>query len=301
MTGDFSYRLPVAHELRDAPAAVATKHHKTATIARALGGPAGLRLQTAEVDTDLLGTFTGETPRTGTPRDTAVAKARWACQESRLDLGIGSEGSFFPHPDVGLITIQVEHVALVQPSTGLNVIGTAVAGAPWALRCTVAPDHQLGEFDTVLTEGAQRLIVRPDVARDIGSPDVTTGFDGITKGIDSIDDLRSAIHEAANHSDTGRAIVESDLRAHQCPPRHDLILAAAKDLGFRLATRCPACCTPGFGHQESRTGAPCAWCAGPTATLLHAVSSCPTCGFTQVETLPGSDHADPGTCPECNP
>lgn len=295
MTSDVGLRLPDDHELRDARAAVATKHHKTAIITRALSGPAGLRLQTAQVDTDMLGTFTGEIPRTGTPRETAIAKARWACQESGLDRGIGSEGSFFPHPDVGFITIHIEHVALVQPSTGLTVIGNAVAGAPWAVKRTVAPDHHLDEFNKVLASGTQRLIVRPEVRRN------SDGLDGITKGIGSVNELNAAVRQAAGLSDTGRAIVESDLRAHHCQPRLELILAAAKDLGLRLVTRCPSCRTPGFGHHESRTGAPCAWCGGPTATLLHDVRSCPTCRFTQVRTLPGSDRADPGTCPECNP
>ena len=69
MNDDLPHLLP--HELRGARAAVATKHDETATIARALGGPTGLRLQTAAVDTDTLGTFTGETPRPGTPSQSA--------------------------------------------------------------------------------------------------------------------------------------------------------------------------------------------------------------------------------------
>ena len=77
MNDDLPHLLP--HELRGARAAVATKHDEAATIARAraralaraLGGPTGLRLQTAAVDTDTLGTFTGETPRPGTPSQSA--------------------------------------------------------------------------------------------------------------------------------------------------------------------------------------------------------------------------------------
>ncbi|MCY7402549.1 MAG: hypothetical protein LH477_16630 [Nocardioides sp.] len=295
MTDDIPLRLPDGHELRGMGAAVATKHDKTATIARALSGPAGLWLQTAAVDTDTLGTFTGETPRSGTPRATVIAKARWACRHSGLDLGIGSEGSFFPHPEVGLITMQIEHVALTQASTGLIVIGTAIGGAPWALNRTLTRADNLDAFSEVLASGTQRLIVRPDTRS------LTDHSEAITKGIATTERLRTAVNEAIRHSESDRAIVESDLRAHHCSPRRDLIQTAARDLAHRLATRCPTCNSPGFGHHESRTGAPCAWCGGPTATLLHHVYSCPTCLFSTIETLPGTDAADPGTCPECNP
>jgi Zn finger protein HypA/HybF involved in hydrogenase expression len=299
MTDDLPLVLPNGHELRGAPAAVATKHHKTATIARALGGPAGLNLQTTTVDTDTLGTFTGETPRPGGPRQTAITKAEWACRETGLDLGIGSEGSFFPHPDIGFITMHTEHVALTQTSTGLTIIGTALDAAPWAQTHTLTPDDDLDsitdKLEQLLASGRQHLIVRPDTASaaNLG--------DGISKGIASTEQLRTAIDHAAAHSDTRRVIIETDLRAHHCPPRHTLILAAAHDLAQRLATRCPTCHSPGFGHQGSRPGAPCAWCGGPTATLLHHVYSCPACRHAEIQPIPGSHAADPGTCPECNP
>lgn len=302
MTDDVLLNLPNGHELRAARAAVGTKHHKTATIALALGGPAGLKLQTTYVDTDTLGTFTGETPRTGGARQTAITKAEWACQESGLDLGLGSEGSFFPHPDVGFITMHIEHVGLTQPSTGLTIIGSAIGAAPWVQTRTLTPEANLNaiadKLGELLASGTQRLIVRPDAET---SATTAEACDGISKGIATIEHLRTAVDHAIGHSETGRVIVETDLRAHHCPPRHDLIHAAAQDLAQRLATRCPTCHSPGFGRQESRPGAPCAWCAGPTATLLQHVYSCPACRYTEVETLPGSESADPGTCPECNP
>lgn len=293
MTDEVPRLLSHGHELSGARAAVATKHHKTATIARALGGPEGLHLQTAAVDTDTLGTFTGETPRSGTPRHAATVKARWACQDSGLDLGVGSEGSFFPHPDVGFITMHVEHVALTKAPTGLTIIGTAMGGAPWAVRRTITADDDLHAFRDLLASGAQRLIVRPAT----GSTDCA----GISKGVATIEHLHDAARTALGHDETGRAVVESDLRAHHCAPRHHLIHAAARDLALRLATRCPACASFGFGRDESRPGAPCAWCATPTATLRHHVYSCPACHHTDIQTIPGSDRADPGTCPECNP
>ncbi|UFN45127.1 DUF6671 family protein [Nocardioides okcheonensis] len=293
MSSQSPSQLPHGHDLAGARAAVATKHRKTLTIARALGGPHGLRLQTAAVDTDALGTFTGETPRPGTPRHTAAVKARWACHESGLNLGIGSEGSFSPHPEVGFITVQVEHVALIEASTGLTIVGTATGGAPWAVRRTQTPDQDLHEFRDLLASGTQRLVVRPTTPHTDGR--------GITKGIASTEHLRDAVRAAVEHDETGRATIETDLRAHHCTPRHSLIQAAARDLALRLATRCPACSSFGFGYERSRRGAPCGWCGTPTTTVRHHVYSCPACHHTDTQTLEGSDRADPGTCPECNP
>lgn len=304
MTDVLPFALPDGHELRGARAAVATKHHKTATIARALGGPTGLNLQTASVDTDTLGTFTGETPRPGSPRQTVIAKAEWAGRHSGLDLGIGSEGSFFPHPDVGFITMHIEHVALHQTSTELTIIGSATSTAAWAHTRTLSPHDSLSspdsvanEFGELLASGTQRLIVRPDTS----STPTAARASGISKGIATLAELHTAVDHALVHSATGRVIVETDLRAHHCPPRHDLIQAAAQDLAHRLATRCPACHSPGYGHHKSIPGAPCAWCASPTTTLLHHMYSCPACHHTEVEPIPGSTKADPGTCQDCNP
>lgn len=287
---------PHGHDLEGARAAVATKHHKTATIARALGGPTGLRLQTELVDTDTLGTFTPETPRAGTPREAATAKAQWACRASGLDLGIGSEGSFFPHPEFGFITMQVEYVALTRASTGLTVIGTAIAGAAWTVKRTITTDHDLDEFKLLLSSCGRRLIVRPATSTRTEGDSA-----GISKGIATTEDLRGAVSHAGGISRTGEVVVESDLRAHYCRPRRELIERAARDLAHRLATRCPRCSSIGYGCDEVRPGAPCARCGAPTATPHQRVYSCPTCRITDLVTIAGSDPADPGTCPDCNP
>lgn len=277
-------------------AAVATKHDKTPTIARALA-PVGLRLETALVDTDTLGTFTPETPRRASARDTAIAKARWACAESGLGVGIGSEGSFFPHPEVGLVTMQIEHVALLHAKSGPVVVGTALGPAAWAMKRIITVDTDLDAFGDILRCGAQRLIVRPS-SGDTTSRDSSAH---IVKGITTGEQLRRTVEELIESSGCQELVVESDLRAHHCRPRHELIHAAAQDLALRLRTCCPRCGSIGYGCEEVRTGAPCAWCATPTATPHQRVDACPACRHTNVTTLEGSAPADPGTCPECNP
>ena len=50
----------------------------------------------AEVDTDRLGTFTGEVERPGPPRETALMKARLGQGATGLPCALASEGAFGP-------------------------------------------------------------------------------------------------------------------------------------------------------------------------------------------------------------
>ena len=72
-----------------AQAVLTTKHEKAKAIALQLKAALGLKLETVEVDTDVLGTFTGEIEREGTPKETAIKKARlglhWIISIKRLE------------------------------------------------------------------------------------------------------------------------------------------------------------------------------------------------------------------------
>ena len=71
-------------------AALATMHGKEAAIAPAFRDRLGLVLETPQViDTDALGTFTGEIPRVGSMRKTAIAKARLGMAATGLALLLG--------------------------------------------------------------------------------------------------------------------------------------------------------------------------------------------------------------------
>jgi len=57
----------------------------------------------AGLDTDGLGTFTGEVERPAPPRETALLKARLAIETTGLPRALASEGSFGPHPALGFV------------------------------------------------------------------------------------------------------------------------------------------------------------------------------------------------------
>jgi hypothetical protein len=85
-------------------AVIATMHGKEAAVAPVLLARLGLVVTTAaNLDTDALGTFTGEIPRAGTIREAAISKARLGMTATGLPIGIASEGSYGPHPNIPFI------------------------------------------------------------------------------------------------------------------------------------------------------------------------------------------------------
>jgi hypothetical protein len=94
--------------------ALATMHGKDSAIAPPLRLRVGADLVVpVGLDTDALGTFTGEIERKGTMREVAIAKARLGMVATGLQLGLASEGSYGPHSSVPFMAAGVELLALV--------------------------------------------------------------------------------------------------------------------------------------------------------------------------------------------
>lgn len=137
---------------------LATMHGKEAAIAPVLLERLGLALSTApDLDTDTLGTFTGEIPRTGAMRDAAVAKARLGMAATGLPIGIASEGSYGPHPHV--------------PSTASGIeIMVLVDDTPIYDHAFAATIDKLGPYFDRTDFPDQALIVKPSEARIEAGP-----------------------------------------------------------------------------------------------------------------------------------
>ena len=289
-------RFRPGHPLRGVPAGVATRHGKTSVLEEELGGPGGLRLCTVPVDTDAFGTFAGDRPRPGSAEDVVVAKARAGAREGGFEVGLASEGSFGPDPALPLATVQRELVCLVQPGSGLVVIGRATAVASWAVSTRVAAHEDLRDAARrICALTADPLLVRPDP--------LGTG-EGITREVVGEPGLARALSRARCASTTGEVHVSHDLRAHTCPPRVPVIARAAADLALRLARRCTECGSPGTGPIAAERGLACRWCGTPTDEVRAVVDQCPACrARTRREDV--GDHrprrGDPARCPRCNP
>lgn len=289
-------------------AALATMHGKGPLIAPVLHERLGLRVRVARVDTDTLGTFSGETPRPAGPVDTAIRKARMGMDAAGLPVGLASEGTIADPTGLGLTTVDTEIVVLVDDERGITVYGRATGYATIAVAATAAPGDPL---DRVLQQAAvppHHLVVSPAPSAAAGPGPTGPGpmgtpsagwLAGTTKAVGSAAELQAAVAMAAAHSPCGRAHITTDLRAHLCPSRQPVIAAAAADLATRLATTCPACGSPGWGVAPVEVGLSCAWCAGPTDEVAGHRWACVACDAQQV--VPVDTPGDPGRCGYCNP
>lgn len=265
--------------------AVGTKHGKQHQFAPAFRRVLGAMLTTPPVDTDRFGTFTGEVARSGSPIDSARAKATLAMNVTGLPFGIASEASYGKLPGGWL---GHEEILLFRDDVaGIEIIeGYRTPSVP-AVAQRVSGDD---DVPAALLHGlpGQGLIVRPAGA---GDP--------ITKGIAGVDALRSAIAAAVAASPDGLAVVEPDLRAHHNPSRRRILETLAETMARRLATPCPSCGSPGFGRIDAEPGLPCRVCQTPTPLRRSEIRACAACAHRERHELASS--ADPADCPSCNP
>lgn len=278
------------HPYRGRTAALATKHDKGSLIAPAMGDLLGLRVEEVNVDTDALGTFTGEVPRSGTQWEAAVDKARLGMRALGVSLGFGSEGSIAPFEASPLLLVDTELVVLVDDHAGFVIEAVEIGFSPPVMNAEVATDD-LGQLPlTAAGFPDHALIVRPSGL-----------FSPIFKGIREPEKLQAAIRSCAAASPEATAHVESDFRAHQHPWRRGVIARAAERLARRLASLCPDCGAPGWGISHHDDGAPCLDCGHPTRFPLVEHWRCAACRLHRSAPTRYSTGVDPGHCPLCNP
>ncbi len=278
------------HPYSGALAALATKHHKLPLIQPALRSSCGLHVVAVEVDTDVLGTFTGDIERDGSPLETAIRKARMGMEASGLSIGLANEGSFGPYIFAPMVIANVEIVVCVDDVRGIVISESDILVSPPTLHVEVGADDEWEKHIPDHIFPSSGVIVRP-----VGV------YRPIVKGITDIDTLSAAVSWCAQAHDEGRVIIESDLRAHYHPSRRDVIASAATKLANRLATLCPQCKCPGWGVVRSIDGTPCAVCKCPTRQKLFDVFGCASCSWEQRVMVNSGMAVDPEFCPMCNP
>ena len=123
-----------------AVAALAMMHDKLPLIGPAMADTLGMTVLVAKVDTDRLGTFTGDIARPGNARHTAIAKARLGMTAAGAKLDLASEGTFGPMPAMPFVTAATELVVFADDGRGI-VVGEALTDYTVV---TVAADVQPG-------------------------------------------------------------------------------------------------------------------------------------------------------------
>ncbi|MBL8954694.1 MAG: hypothetical protein JNK82_28210 [Myxococcaceae bacterium] len=278
----------MVHEYEGVKVALLTQHGKELAVGPPLA--AAFRAKVVRVtgfDTDLLGTFTRETPRPGTALQAARAKARVGLALSGLDFAIGSEGQFGPDP-LGFSSWDEELLVFLDARRGLEVTARA-SGPARRTHGEVQTLPELLALARVAGFPSHGLVLRPD------------GPDGapVTKAVTGEAQLRAEFARARRASRAGVVFAESELRAHLNPTRMGVIARAAEALVARLSVPCPGCGSPGFGLVEQVSGLPCRSCRAPTRAPRAERHGCPACAYTHVREVPG--FAEPRHCDACNP
>lgn len=273
---------------------LATRHGKEAAIARPLRAALGLRVVVPPgLDTDALGTFSGEVPRVGEPHVVARSKAELGIAESGITCAIASEGSFGPHPTTPFLAATTELLLFIDQESGLLVTEQLSTTETNFRHVVVRPGDPLEKFLRRARFPHHAVIVRPN-AGDQNS--------AIAKGLQDADAVEQAIARCAAISTDGAARIETDMRAHLNPTRMGVIRRVAFRLARRLATRCPACRLPGFGLSGTESGLPCEDCGAPTDAVLNEVWGCSTCDHRERRPRrDGRSSAYAGHCGFCNP
>lgn len=289
------------HPYAGATIALATMHGKAEALAPAFAMLGASLVVPENIDTDALGTFSGEIPRLQSPLETAIVKARLAMTATGLPLGLATEGSFGPDPLIGFVPMHRELAVLVDDLHGQVV-------------CEWRNSHETNFASRVVGHASEldapqlvrwrfpshALIVRAEPQGPVFNGPVFNG--PVFKSLRDRGALDDAIATCIASSASRQARVETDMRAHLNPTRMHQIAALGERLVERLRCRCPRCTAPGFGRIDVVTGLPCGWCGRPTAGILAEIHGCAAC--SERLQLPRSDglrQSDPAHCDMCNP
>ncbi|BAU99991.1 DUF6671 family protein [Aurantimicrobium minutum] len=270
--------------------ALATKHGKLAQIAPAFERIPEWELTLAEIDTDEFGTFSGEIPRTLSPRDAAIAKARVGAELLGTDYGLASEGSIGAHPHMPWVTSDHELLALVCVSKDFVIVESHLSADIRAHKETVDEHTDLELLVSRLdlpTHGANILYHQDNelvVLKGIQDPEMFIVELNTLLG-SSVENLR----------------VESDFRAMSSPSRQENIRACAERLVTRISSNCASCGEIGWGKVGYEFGLPCSGCGQMVTSVPHSETfGCVACDYSEVVSL-GQHSIDPARCDFCNP
>ena len=246
-----------------------------------------------KVNTDLLGTFSGEIERKNSAIDCAKKKCLWGIEQSGLAYGLASEGSFGPHPSIPFFPSNQEIICFYDKSNDFFVTETHLTTETNYQITSTDSWEETGQFAKNALFSKHSLIIRPNIWEDKSI---------IFKGINTFKTLQKAFEICQASSSDKHVRIETDMRAHMNPLRQKAIKIATEKLAHRLQQFCPACQTPGWGKIGLEKGLPCMACYFATELAKKEIWGCAKCDHK--EYLPRADgivFASQVECSFCNP
>jgi hypothetical protein len=270
---------------------IATKHKKEAVISPILIDLLGVEcIIDPIIDTDSLGTFTGEVERIDDVLETARKKCRMGMKNGNCDMAVSSEGSFGPHPTLGFINADDEILMFMDAKNELEIVVRELSIKTNFNGKEIKTETELKTFAEHAKFPSHGLIIRKENGDNSDS----------IKGIIDPKLLKDAFDSFINKY--GTAYLETDMRAMYNPTRMEVIKLAAQKLVHKILSFCPQCFNPGFAVTKSIAGLPCSSCGFPTNSTLYHEYQCVKCRYTEDKKHPhGKKTEEPTFCNICNP
>jgi hypothetical protein len=270
---------------------IASKHKKQNAMAALLEKELGVTCIVPDnLDTDLLGTFSGEIERELSPMDAARQKCMLAMELTGADLAVASEGSFGAHPLLYFLPADDELLVFIDKKNDVEIVAREISTKTNYNAKEVSTEEDLLAFAQSAQFPSHALILK----------DKKEEFSAIAKGIIETKELLDMFKQFMETY--GSVYVETDMRAHLNPSRMQVIEETTEKLIKKIKSTCPSCNTPGFGIKDATPGLPCENCKAPTKSTLFHVYACQKCNHTYEAYFPnGKQEEDPTYCDRCNP
>ncbi len=272
-----------------------TKHAKSIAIAPPFYKHLNASVIEYVVDTDKLGTFSGEIQRQGNALECARRKCEWSLEMlgSKVEFALASEGSFGPHPLAHFMPSDHEILYFIDRKHNFHLHLSHLSEKTNYRKQALDSWEELLKFASSIQFPTHALIIRPN------DPEKTHH---IFKGINTSEDLLEAFQESRKLSNDSKICVETDMRAHCNPTRMAVIGELAEKLAQRLATLCPRCDIPGWGLIRVKKGLECNWCGSQTELIKTEIFGCKKCDYeVELPASHGLTNSEPTYCAYCNP
>jgi hypothetical protein len=266
-------------------------HEKEKAISPSFESLLGFQIEVGALNTDSLGTFTGEVERSLPPKECAKLKCLNALALHGSPIGIANEGSFGPHSAIPFVLVDHEIFFFTDLEIGYELCVSKIFIQTNFAAAAFSEFESVLEFVKKTKFPSHALIVRPNCWDD-----KMICF----KGIQSTKDLYDAFEKARFFSSDKKVWVETDMRAHKNPTRMHQLEKFANEMAQRLATSCPLCSIPGWGPVDKITGLVCAECGAVTELVKAVIWGCCQCPHKECHPVDQS-WAKPQYCPLCNP
>lgn len=270
---------------------IATQHQKEAVIAPLCEAALGVNcLVPSNLNTDQLGTFSGEIERVLDPLESARQKCQLAMDLMGLDLAIASEGSFGQHPNFFFSQADDELVVLIDRKNNIEIVGRKLSTNTNFGGQKATSLQEANAIATSFQFGSHALILRHQ----------KDGTNPIYKGITQPTDFEEKVAHIL--AENGSVWIETDMRAMHNPTRMSVIAEATQNLLKKAQSLCPQCHFPGYSVVKATTGLPCEACGLPTKSILVHQYQCAHCQHEALKKYPlGKTTESAQFCDFCNP